>query len=387
MSKIRLRWWLLVLTVAVVTLALPAAAFAQDGGGSTGGAQIAVPGIFSLLLGSGGSAEGGALVLGPMQFDLAALNSTAKVEGLKFGNGQFDWDALSVTQNQPSGSQAFMVSDAQATVRGPSTGYTSDVTAHISMQPNETLSAEGTVGISYDGLARRMGVMVGDANLTANTVPVGVELRNVNTGMGTLSMDEARLTMPATGGSVSLSGIQTGSSGMSFDALTVSQPTVQLGNNATLSDLTLIVHGPSEGYGAEAGMHVTLSAGDLGSAEAQIGMMYDPSSGKFYAALSNGTATLTTDAFQAQLSGISYMGSTLSIDTVNVTVPSMNLEGEMTGVTVGGATAVDFQQAWVRYLSDPASEGSFRGVQFAVQKVDGSYLVSTQTLLTPQAGQ
>jgi len=386
MTSKTLRGWLLVLVVGVVVFTLPIAASAQDGGGSTGGgANVAIPGIFSLLLGSGGTAEGGALVLGPMQFDLATLNSTAKVEGLKLGNGQFDWDAVTVSQNQPTGSPALMVSGAQATVRGPSTGYTSDATAHVTLQPNEAVQAEGTVGISYDGLARKMGIMIGDGNLTANTVPVGVEVRNLNTGFGSLSMDEARLTMPATGGSVAVSGLQTGSSGMSWDALTVSQPEVKLGNAATLSDLTLIVHGPSEGYATEGGVSVELNAGDLGHAEAQIGLMYDPSSGKFYAALSNGSVSLTTDAFSVQLSGISYMGSTLNIDTVSLAVPPLRLEGEIAGVTVGGGNAVDFQQAWIRYLPDPAAGGAFSGVQFTVQKANGSYLVTSQALVTPVA--
>jgi hypothetical protein len=380
------RAWFLVLVVGVVAFALPLTASAQDGGGSTdSGAKVAIPGIFSLLLGSGGTAEGGALVLGPMQFDLAKLNAAAKVEGLRFGNGQFDWDAVTVSQNQPSGSPTFMVSDAQATIRGPSTGYTSDATAHVTLQPSEAVQAEGTVGISYDGLARQMGIMVGNANLTADTAPVGVEVRNLNTGVGTLSMDEARLTMPATGGSIAVSGFQTGSSGMSWDALTVSGPEVQLGNAATLSDLTLIVHGPSEGYVAEGGVRVELNAGDMGHAEAQIGLMYDPSSGKFYAALSDGSASLTTAAFTVQLAGISYSGSTLNIDTVSIVVPSLRLEGEISGVTVGGGSAVDFEQAWVRYMADPAAGGSFKGVQLTVQKADGSYLITTQTLITPVA--
>jgi len=380
------RRWFLVLVVGVVVFTLPLTASAQEGGGSTdSGAKVAIPGIFSLLLGSGGSAEGGALVLGPMQFDLATLNSTAKVEGLRLGNGQFDWDAVSVSQNQPTGSPAFMVSDAEATVRGPSTGYTSDATAHVTLQPNEAVQAEGTVGISYDGLAREMGIMVGNANLTANTAPVGVEVRNLNTGVGTLSMDEARLTNPTTGGSVAVSGLKTGGPGLSWDALTVSQPEVRLGNATTLSDLTLIVHGPSEGYATEGGVSVEINAGDLGHAEAQIGLMYDPSSGKFYAALSNGSASLTTGAFSVELSGISYMGSTLNIDTVSLAVPPLRLEGEISGVTVGGGNAVDFQQAWIRYLPDPAAGGAFNGVQFTVQKADGSYLVTTQALVTPVA--
>jgi len=386
MNTGRLKWWFLVLMVGVVTFALPVAAVAQDGGGSTGGAaQVAIPGIFSLLLGSGGTAEGGTLALGPMQFDLAALNSTAQVEGLKFGNGQFDWDAVTISQNQPAGSPALQVSEAQATVRGPSTGYTADATAHVKMQPNEAVQAEGTVGIAYDGLAGKMGIMVGGGNLSANTAPVGVQVSNLNTGHGTLSTDEARLTFPATGGSVAVNGLQMGSAGTTWDTLSVNQPEMQLGEAATLSDLTLIVHGPSQGYATEGGVTVNITAGDLGSVEAQIGLMYDPSSGKFYAALSNGSATLTTNAFSVQLAGISYMGSTLNIDTVSVAVPSLRLEGEISGVTVGGGSAVDFQQAWVRYLPDPAAGGSFNGVQFSVQKANGTYLVTTQALLTPVA--
>jgi len=386
MSNRRLRRWFLVLVVGVVVFALPLAASADDGTGSTdGSAQIAIPGIFSLLMGSGGTTEGGALVLGPMQFDLASMNSTAKVEGLTFGNGEFDWNAVTITQNQPSGSPAFMVSDAQATVRGPSTGYTSDVTAHVSLQPNEAVQVEGTVGLTYDGLARQMGLMVGDANIVANTAPVSVQVSNLNTGVGTLSADEVILGNPATGGGVNVTGFQTGSSGMSWDVLTAYYPELQLGNAASLSDLTLIVHGPEGGYGAEAGVRVEMNAGDLGHVEGSIGMMYDPSSGKFYGAMGDGSATLSTDALQVELSGISYMGSTLTIDSVTFALPAARIDGEIAGVSAGGGEGMDFEQAWIRYLPDPAAGGAFQGVQFTLQKAEGSYLITTQTLLTPVA--
>jgi hypothetical protein len=376
----------LVLVVGVVVFALPLSAAADDGGGSTdGSAQIAIPGLFSLLMGSGGTTEGGALALGPMQFDLASMNSTAKVEGLTFGNGEFDWDAVTITQNQPSGSSALMVSDAQATVGGPSTGYTSNATSHLALQPSEAVQAEGTVGIAYDGLARQMGIMVGDANVAVNTPQVGVEVLNLNTGSGTLTADEVRLTNPATGGGVDISGLQAGSSGTSWDSLTVHYPEVQLGNAATLSDLTLIVGGPSENFGTQGGVRVAVNLGDLGSVEGQIALMYDPSSGKFYSAMSDGSATLTTDAMQVQLSGINYVGSTLTIDTVSIAMPSLRIDGEISGITVEPGSGIDFQQAWVRYLPDPAAGGSFNGVQFTVQKAEGSYLITTQTLLTPVA--
>jgi hypothetical protein len=313
------------------------------------------------------------------------MNSTATVEGLTVGNGQFDWDAVKITQNQPSGSQAAMVSDAQATVGGPSTGYTSNATAHVTLQPNEAVQGEATIGVAYDGLSRQMGIMIGDANLTANTAPVGVQITNLNTGAGTMSADEVRLTTPATGGGVAFTGLETGSAGMCWDSVVVMQPKVQLGEAATLSDLTLTVYGPDQGYGAEAGVRVELNAGDLGHFEGQIGMMYDPSSGKFYAAMSDGSATFSTNALQVQLSGISYMGSTLTIDTISVALPPLRIEGEISGVSAGGGSAVNFEQAWIRYLPDPAAGGSFQGVQFTVQKADGSYLVTSQTLLTPVA--
>jgi hypothetical protein len=376
----------LVVVVGVVVFAVPLSAAADDGGGSTdGGAQLAIPGIFSLLMGSGGSTEGGALVLGPLQFDLASMNSTAKVEGLTFGNGQFDWGAVTVAQKEPSGSPGLVVSDAQATVRGPSTGYTSDATAHVTLGPSEAVQGEATVGVAYDGLTRQMGVMVGDANLAVNTPNASVEVRNLDTGLGTLTADEVRVTSPATGGGISISGLQLGSSGTNWEGVTAYYPEVQLGDATTLSDLTLIVHGPSESYGTEGSVRVEVKAGDLGSVEGQIAMMYDPSSGKFYAALSDGSATFSTDSMQVQLSGISYAGSTLTIDTVSIAVPPLRLEGEIAGVTVGGGAPVDFQQAWIRYVPDPAAGGSFNGVQVTVEKAGESYLITTQAMLTPVA--
>jgi hypothetical protein len=376
----------LVLVVGVVAFALPLSAAADDGGGSTGEtAQVAIPGIFSLLLGAGGTTEGGAVALGPMQFDLTSMNSTAKVEGLTFGNGNFDWGAVTITQNQPSGSPALMVSDAQATVRGPSTGYTSSATAHVKMAPSEGVQAEATVGIGYDGLARQFGLMIGEGNLTVNTQQVGVEVRNLNTGAGTLTADEVSVTSPATGGRVTISGLQTGSAGTSWQGVTVSYPEVPLGNAATLSDLTLVVHGPAEGYGTEGSVVVEVNLGDLGHVQGQIGLMYDPASGKFYSAMTDGSATLSTDAMQVELSGINYVGSTLTIDAITIALPDLRVEGEISGVSVAGGSGIGFQQAWVRYVPDPAAGGSFNGVQLTVQKVDGSYLLTTQTLVTPGA--
>jgi hypothetical protein len=376
----------LFLVVGVVVFAAPLSAAADDGGGSTdGSAQIAIPGIFSLLMGAGGATEGGALALGPMELDLASMNSTAKVEGLTFGNGEFDWDAVTITQKEPSGSPGLVVSDAQATVRGPSTGYTSNATAHVKLQPSESVQGEGIVGVSYDGLTGQVGVMLGEANLAVNTPDVGVEVRNLSTGVGSLSADEVILTSPATGGGLAVSGLQVGSSGTNWQGLTVFYPEVQLGDATTLSDLTLIVHGPDESYGTEGSVRVEVKAGDLGSVEGQIALTYDPSSGEFHGFMSDGSATLATDNLQVQMSGISYVGSTLTIDTVSIAMPALRLEGEIAGVTMGGGNPADFEQAWVRYLPDPAAGGSFNGVQVTLQKVDGSYLITTQTLLTPVA--
>jgi len=381
--------WLAVLIVAIALLALPMAASAQDGDGTgTGGsAELTIPGIFSMLLGSGGTTEEGAIAVGPMQFDLAALNSTTKVEGLTLGNGEFDWGAVTISQNQPVGSPALMISDSQATVGGPSSGYTSTATAHVSVQPNYAVQGDATVGITYDGMARRMGVMIGNGNLTANTVPVGVELQNVNTGSGTLTADRVLLTAPAAGASVDVNGFQTGSAGMSFDSLTISGPEVQLGNAAKLSDLTLIVHGPAEGYATEGAVTVELKAGDLASAQAQIGLMYDPYTRQFVTAMGNGSASVTTDALTIQLSGISYIGSTLNIDAIDFALPGMNIDGQISGVTMGGGSALSFEQAWLRYVPDPAAGGSFNGTQVSIQHVDGSYLVTSQVLLTPGGGE
>jgi hypothetical protein len=184
---------------------------------------------------------------------------------------------------------------------------------------------------------------------------------------------------------VAFTGLQTGSAGASWESLVVSQPKVQLGDAAALSDLTLVVHGPMEGYGTEAAVTVELNAGEMGHVEAQIGMMYDPSSGKFYAAVSDGSAWLKTDALAVELSGISYMGSTLSIDTVSLAIPPARIEGQISGVTMGGGNPANFEQAWIRYLPDPAAGGSFNGIQFTVEKAGGQYLLTTQALLTPVA--
>ncbi len=127
---------------------------------------ISVPGLFSLRLGSGGSAQNGGLRLQNPQIDLPALNATASVEGLTVNvrDGSYGWDAVTVMQSKPAGNDTLTISGTQARVQGPAFNYSTELATRIDFHPNASTQAGATLMIGYDGLTGQSSLAVADGN-------------------------------------------------------------------------------------------------------------------------------------------------------------------------------------------------------------------------------
>ncbi len=368
-----------VVVIGMAALAGPAAVSADDGGTTTdGGLTFAIPGILSLM-GLQGD-QGAAITL-----DLANLNATATVAGMGFGPRGFDWQAITLAQKVPAGMPGVTITDAVATVAGPSTGFTTDASAHLQVRPSDALQAQASVGLKYDGLTRQTTVAVSDVGLAVDTPALGVELANLSNLGGAVTAESAQVAIPAAGATTTLSGVNISSRGLDFDAVTVQQRGLVAGQAAALRDLQLVIRGPSGAYATEASVVVQLNAGGLAQAEAKISLMYEPTTGKFVANVSEGSAWLRTEALTVELSGITYSGSTLQIETIALAVPAARLSGELSGIVIGGGAGISFQEAWLRYIPDPAAGGAFSGLAFGVENVEGAYVFTTQATIKPAA--
>lgn len=370
-----------VLVIGLAALVGPASVAAADDGGTMtdGGLTFAIPGILSLM-GLPGD-QGAAITL-----DLANLNATATLEGMGFGPRGFDWKAVTVAQKVPAGMQGVTISDAKASIAGPSTGFSTDASAHLEVRPSDALQAQATVGLTYNGLTRQTYVAVSDVGFAVDTPAVGVELANLSNLGGAVTADSAQLAFPAAGATTTLSGVNISPRGLDFDALTVQQRGLMAGQAAALRDLQLVIRGPSGAYATEGSVVVQLNAGGLAQAEAKISLMYEPTTGKFVANVSEGSAWLRTEALTVELSGITYSGSTLQIEKIALAVPPARLSGEISGIVVGGG-GIAFQEAWLRYTPDPAAGGAFSGLAFGVENVEGAYVFTTQATIKPAVQQ
>jgi hypothetical protein len=528
--------WLLtgffVFVIGLVLLALPHPAMAamevsgdfgyfDEGNTSTssgglqismdGGTKIAIPGILSLLVAPGGGGQAGALNLGSMEVDLPTLNATAKVDGLTVGLNEFGWDTVTVSQVEPKYGDTMTLSGLQATVRGPATGYSSDLTAHVALHPNEAVQAEGTVGVIYDGLNRSAGVGISDGQVSVNAGPMQIEATGINSAQGGLTVDSAQIGVPSTGATTTLSGFRvvggqpdwdalmvardevklgnvatlsglqasvqgastgystdltahlalhpneavqaegtvgvirdglTGSTGVGisdgqvsvnagpvqieatginstqgglttesaqigvpatgatttltgfqvidgqpdWDALTLTRDDIKLGNVATLSNLQVNVLGPSAGYKTEASVNLGVQLGQLAQANGQLVSVHDPSMGGFQTALHDGSVSFDAGILNATLTGVNYQDSTVTIDNAAIGLQPLGLEGEVNGITLGASGGMGFSEARIKYAPASTTAGPVGGFEVVVTQADGGYVMTTTSTVSIPAG-
>jgi hypothetical protein len=147
---------------------------------------FSIPGIFSLVFGDSS---------GTTELEIPGLNAKATVDGLTLGPS-LGWNAITLSQQQPSVTDAATISEAQVNVGGPASGYSATASAQVELHPGPGFQADGMVGVVYDGLNKRTGVMLQDASVLVPTWPVGLDLAGINTGQGTLTVDSAEVGLP-----------------------------------------------------------------------------------------------------------------------------------------------------------------------------------------------
>ena len=389
--------WLVVLVVGLVVLAFPASiAFAADGSGapSCGNGvtdpvgQFILPGILSFAMGEGTSG-GGTFALGPMQVDVPALNATTSISGLTFATGIPGWDALTISQNQPSGGQAYTISGAQATIQGPSTGYSTDASAYIELHPSADFQAQGTVSASYDGIAQWAGVSIVDASALVSAGPLSMSVAGLNGNASGLTADTVQVGVPSASLNATISGLGVANGQADWDSFVLAQDqAMKLGDAATISGLEVNVAGPSQGYSVSTSGQFEINAGNLAHAAGTVQSTYDPSTGQTSLAITDMSASFETSALSLALTGMSYQDSTLTIENAAVKAPPLRMEGAVSNITIGGGNPTNFSAAQVKFAPNSNANGGFGGFELTLTNAPGGYTVTTQTTMgSPVASQ
>jgi hypothetical protein len=335
---------------------------------------LAIPGVFSLKFGNDISTS---------QIEIPALNATASVTGLTL-RPTLGWDSITLSQQQPTVTNAATISGTQVTVQGPETGYSATATAQVELYPSPAFQAEGTVGVIYDGVSKSVGVTLQDASMTVPTWPVGFALTGVNTGQGTLTIDSAQLGLPVAGSTVSVSGFSAGSSGTSWDLLTFTQnpnAPLKIGNVATISGVELSVPGTGTDQPATLSAHFDLNAGQVAHADGEVIGVKSPSGGPNGVALQDTNATVQIPGWSLQLAGINSVQGGVKIDTVSFAAEPINLTAEMSGVTIGAGGGLVFDEAQLTYLPSEGGTPAPGAFQLTMTRTDAGYVLTTTSLL------
>jgi hypothetical protein len=331
---------------------------------------FAIPGIFSLTLGD---------KLSTAEVDLPVLNATATVSGLKLGPSPA-WDSITLTQKQPSVTQAATVSGLQATVQGPSTGYSTDLSGRVEVHPNDAVQAEATFAASYDGLARSFGIGIQDGNVAVTAGPVNFAMAGLNTGKGTLAIDKLGVQVPAIGATVILDGYNVGNGKADWNSLSVSSKGMQLGNVAAISDVQVNVPGPSSAYTNpfSASANVALNLGQVVQVQGQLGAAVDPATRQTTFTLTDGNAMVGVPAWNLTFSGINSGGAGLSVDNITMQAQPLNFTVEMSGVAMGGSGGFTFDQAKITQAGSKSGAGGF---EMLVTRTPQGYVLQTTSLI------
>jgi hypothetical protein len=384
MKRVQWHLWLIVFVLGLAVLALPGvAAAAPDSSISLARTNnsivvegpvpptFAIPGVFSLTLGD---------KLSTAEVDLPVLNATATVSGLKLGPSPA-WDSITLTQKQPSVTQAATVSGLQATVQGPSTGYSTDLSGRVEVHPNDAIQAEATFAANYDGLARSFGLGIQDGNVAVMAGPVNFAMAGLNTGKGTLAIDKLGVQVPAIGATVILDGYNVGNGKADWNSLSIAGQGMQFGNVAAISDVQVNIPGPSTAYTNpfNASANLALNLGQVVQVEGQLGAAVDPATRQTTITLSDGNAMVGVPAWNLTFSGINAGGGTgLAVDNIAMHAQPLNMTVEMSGVAMGGGSGFTFDQAKITQAGDGSGTGGF---EMLVTKTPQGYVLQTTSLI------
>jgi hypothetical protein len=381
----RVRWQLCVgfLVVALLALALPGAATAAPAQG-LGDSDIVqgpvqpgfgIPGAFMLSFGKD---------LSEAQVDLPALNAVATVNGLSFAPSP-SWESIVLKQKQPFTSQGASITEAQATITGPSKGYSSAGTAQVTLNPSPALKASGKVGFVYDGMNKSTGFAIQNGALNLALEPANVSVSGINTAQNAVSIDSAKVEIPAAGVSMAMNGYQMKDGKADWKALTVAQdPTksVALGNVGKLSNVQVTVAGPSAGNALVASSNFAFNIGKAVQADGKVYFVNNPATKQSGVAFSDANVALQMPGFSVAANGITSIKGGVAIDQVTLTAQPLNMQAEVTGVVVGGTSGVTFEEAKLIYGKGATQPGGF---EMTATKTPQGYLLTTQSMIPATA--
>lgn len=357
----------------------------SDGPGVNERNFISVPGVFTLRLGQSSSMSDGSFRLNGTTVELPGINAAATVDGLTFslGNGSFNWDAVTLMQSQPAGTQAFTLSDTRAVVQGRDTNFSTELSTHVDFHPNEATQAGATVTLQMDRLTGQTSLAMTDGNAQLVAGPATITVEGLDTDAGTLTVDSARVALPQEQTGVQVDGFTLTNGKASWDALAWYGREFNLGNAVKLSDSLVVVPGPGS-VNAEAGGATTtieVNLGNLGQTGGQLVVTTDPATGQPTVALRNGNVALGAGGWNVAMSGINAGQGSASVDTVTVSAEPLGVQAQVTGLATG-ANGVTFDQAAVLYLpSATPSNRPVAGFQLVIDSTDAGYVISTTTLV------
>lgn len=375
MKQIRRRLWCVVFVLGLVLLALPGVAWAAPANSSTLVDEpiqptFAVPGVFSLRLGDR---------LSTAEVDLPTINATATVSGLRLGSSP-DWDTISITQREPKVVQSGTISGLQATVQGPSTGYSTSVSANVDVHPSEAFRATGTFAVSYDGLARSFGVGVQEGNLAMTAGPAKIAIVGANTGGGTLAIDKMGIAVPAFGAAVILDGYTVDHGRADWNNLSVVIPGAKIGDVAAISNVQADIPGPSAlaTRPVNVSANVALNVGQVVQVEGQLGTTVDPVTRQSTVTFNNGNVAVGVPAWNLAFLGVNTGSQGVTIDHIALQAQPINMTVEMSGVAVGGTSGFSFEQARLTQAGDGQGNGGF---EMLMTRTPQGYVVQTVSLI------
>jgi hypothetical protein len=392
----RMRWTMLCLAAMLAGLAAvfsPSTAAAaphfQDRSGGTGAEErnfLSVPGVFSLRLGSGGSTQNGGLRLNSPQIDLPALNATATVEGLTVNvrDGSYGWDAVTVMQSKPAGNDTVTLSGMQARVQGPAFNYSTELSTRIDFHPNASSQAGADLMVSYDGLAGQTSFALANGSAQVAAGPATVTVEGVDAGDGALTVDAVQVMLPQADTGVRMDGFSLAGGNASWEALAWYGREFKLGDVVTLSDNLVVIPGAgSDNPGAGgATTTFTIDAGDLAQTSGQLIYAQDPATGQPVLALRNGGAVLGAAGWNMVVSGVNVGPGGATVDAVQMTMAPLNLQAQVTGVSMANGSGVTFDQARVRYTPERMADNrAIAGFELVVDNSEAGYIVTTTTLV------
>lgn len=345
-----------------------------------------IPGVFSLSIGEGVTLEDGTLKLDSSTVDLLTLNASTTIDGLEvdLGTRTYGWDNITVVQNEARGNEAVTVSNLQANIQGPASGYSIDGSARVDVHPNEMVQAGADITVSYNGLdgSTDIGIADGSASLVAG--PVTLEVDGLNAGGGTLAVDSALVAIPTIGASARLDGYAVADGTSSWQELALLVDQLKLGDVAVLSDVQLSVPGPGERETTPvaASVDFELNAGDVAKAGGQLVASYDLSTGQSSLALHNASAVVRVSGWNLAVLGVNADDAGTSADSIIVSAEPWGLQAQVEDVTIDDSKGLSFGRAKVSYQPASGADGQEPGgFEMTIEPTDAGYVVTTTTLV------